>query len=313
MASYIVRRLLLGLVVLFLVTIIIFFLIQLIPGDPAITMLGPQASKEQLEDVRKQLWLDRPLPVQYEHWLLGAIHFQFGQSIYHENIGKAIITRLPITLYYSLIALVFGSVLGIAAGIICAVKRASLLDSLITFFANFGISVPVFWLGALGIYYFGLKLGWLPIQGYISPFDNFWLSIKHAIMPIICLAIPAVAALARQTRSSMLEVLRRDYIRTARAKGLLEKVVVVKHALKNALIPVITLLGLQLGFLFGGSVLVERVFNIPGMGRFLVQGATNKDVPVVQACTLVIALAVVLANLAVDISYSWLDPRIHYN
>jgi len=132
-------------------------------------------------------------------------------------------------------------------------------------------------------------------------------------MPIICLAIPAVAALARQTRSSMLEVLRRDYIRTARSKGLLEKIVITKHALKNALIPVVTLLGLQLGFLFGGSVLVERVFNIPGMGRFLVQGATNKDVPVVQACTLVIALAVVLVNLAVDISYGWFDPRIHYD
>lgn len=313
MASYIVRRLFLGLIVLFLVTIIIFFLIQLVPGDPAVTMLGPQASKEQLEDMRKQLWLDRSLPVQYEHWLSGAFQFKFGQSIYHEDIAKGIITRLPITLYYSLIALVLGSLLGIIAGIICAVKRGSFLDSALTFFANFGISVPVFWLGALGIYYFGLKLAWLPIQGYTSPLDNFWLSIKHAIMPIICLGIPAVAALARQTRSSMLEVLRRDYIRTARSKGLLEKVVIAKHALKNALIPVVTLLGLQLGFLFGGSVLVERVFNIPGMGRFLVQGATNKDVPVVQACTLVIALAVVVVNLAVDISYGWFDPRIHYD
>jgi peptide/nickel transport system permease protein len=312
LASYIVRRLLLGIIVLFLVTIIIFLLIQIVPGDPAITMLGPQASKEQLEDMRKQLWLDRPLPVQYEHWLIGAVHFRFGESIYHENIGKGIVTRLPITLYYSLIALVFGTMLGIAAGIVCAVKRGSTLDSVITFLANFGISVPVFWLGALGIYYFGLKLNWLPVQGYISPFDNFVQSLEHAIMPIICLAIPCVAVLARQTRSSMLEVLHRDYIRTARSKGLLEKVVIIKHALKNALIPVVTLLGLQLGFLFGGSVLVERVFNIPGMGRFLVQGATNKDVPVVQGCTLVIALAVVLVNLMVDISYGWFDPRIHY-
>jgi peptide/nickel transport system permease protein len=277
-------------------------------------ILGLQASEEAVEDLRKELWLDRPLTTQYIHWISGAIHGQFGQSmVYGQDVGSTIVTRLPITLYLSLVALTFGSILGIMAGTICAIRRGEVLDSLITFFANIGIAVPVFWLGALGIYYFGLKLGWLPIQGYISPLDNFWDSIRHAIMPVICLAIPAIASLARQTRSSMLEVLRRDYIRTALSKGLTERVIVIRHTLKNALIPVITLLGLQLGFLIGGSVLVETVFNIPGMGRYLVQGALGKDIPVVQACTLVIALAVVLTNLLVDISYGWLDPRIHYD
>jgi peptide/nickel transport system permease protein len=211
------------------------------------------------------------------------------------------------------VALVLSVVIGIGAGIICAVRRGSILDSVITILANTGISLPVFWLGILGIYLFGLKLGWLPIQGYTSPLDDFWLSLRKIIMPVICLAIPSIAMLARQTRSSMLEVVRQDYIKTAWAKGLAERVIVINHALKNSLIPIVTLLGLQLRLVVSGSVVVETVFNIPGMGRLLVNATFAKDFITVQAITLVIGIVVLLSNLIVDISYGWLDPRIRFD
>ena len=196
---------------------------------------------------------------------------------------------------------------------ICAIRRGGILDFLITLISNFAIAVPVFWLGILGIYLFGLNLGWLPIQGFTSPFDDFWLSIRKSIMPVICMAMPSIAFLARQTRSSMLEIVRQDYIRTAWSKGLRESAIVLKHALKNALIPVVTLLGINLRTLVGGAVLVETVFNIPGMGRLAVTSVINKDFITVQACVLIIAIVVLLGNLIVDISYGWIDPRIRYN
>jgi peptide/nickel transport system permease protein len=220
--------------------------------------------------------------------------------------------RLPITIYLSFLSLILSATIGIVAGIICAIRRGGIIDSLITLFANAGMAIPIFWLGILGIYLFGLHLGWLPIQGYTSPFDDFWLSTKKAVMPVICLAIPAVAMLARQTRSSMLEVVRQDYVRTAWSKGLKERTVVLKHALKNALIPVVTLLGIELRTMVGGAVLVETVFNIPGMGRLMTTAVINKDFIIVQACTLVVAVVVLLANLIVDFSYGWIDPRIRY-
>ena len=228
-------------------------------------------------------------------------------------MGSLIAQRLPITIYLSLLALLLSVVIGISAGIICAVRRGSILDSAITILANTGISLPMFWLGILGIYLFGLKLGWLPIQGYTSPLDDFGLSVRKIIMPVICLAIPSIAILARQTRSSMLEVVRQDYIKTAWSKGLTERVIVVNHALKNALIPIVTLLGLQLRLVVSGSVVVETVFNIPGMGRLLVNATFSKDFITVQAITLVIGIVVLLSNLIVDISYGWLDPRIRYD
>ncbi len=313
MGAFIVRRVLLSIVVLLLITILAFFLLHIMPGDPATIMLGMDVSQERIDSLRSELWLDRPLLVQYGHWLFNAIQGDLGKSVsFREDATGIIADRLPVTIHLSLLSLILSTIIGIAAGIICAIKRGGILDSVITLLANIGIAIPIFWLGILGIYSLGLHLGWLPIQGYTSPFDDLWLSIKKSIMPVICLAIPAIAVLARQTRSSMLEVVRQDYIRTAWSKGLRERSVVLKHALKNALIPVVTVLGIQLRTLVGGAVLVETVFNIPGMGRLLVNSVINKDFIIVQACILVIATVVLLGNLLVDISYGWLDPRIRY-
>jgi len=302
LSAYIIRRLLLGIIVLFVVTIIVFLFVKIIPGDPALTVLGFDATKEQIEALRQELWLDRPTIVQYWHWLTGAIKGDLGQSImYRRDVSSLIAMRLPITLHLAIMAFILSTVLGITAGIICAIRWGKISDSIISLFANVGIAVPVFWLGMLGIYYFGLTLSWLPIQGYTSPFDDFWQSTRQAIMPTICLAIPSIAILARQTRSTMLEVVRQDYIRTARIKGLKERVIIMKHALKNALIPVITLLGVQIGILVGGSVLIENVFNIPGMGRLMVNAMFNQDYMIVQGVVMISALVVVLVNLLVDI------------
>ena len=313
MAAFIVRRILLSLIVLFLVSVFAFLLLHMIPGDPVLTMLGQDASLEQIEMLRKELFLDRPIYEQFGRWLWNAMRGDFGKSIiFRENVVNLIGARLPITMYLSIIAMIFSTFLGIFFGVICAIRRGSVLDQTITVFANLGVTVPLFWLGILGIYLFGLKLGWLPIQGFTSPLENLGLSVRQSVMPIFCLALPGIAIMARQTRSSMLEVTRQDYVRTAWAKGLKERVVVTKHALKNALIPVVTLLGMHLRTLVGGSVLVEQVFNIPGMGRLLVSSVFNKDFVIVQAGTFIIALVVLFANLLVDISYGWLDPRIRY-
>ena len=314
MGVYIIRRLILSILVIWIVTILSFLLMHIMKGDPASIMLGAEASQEQIDSLRHELLLDQPLIVQYGHWLKNVLSGDFGKSLkYQEDVAGLIAKRLPITIYLSLLALVISMVVGIATGVFCAVRRGSFLDSAITILVNAGISLPIFWLGILGIYLFGLKLGWLPIQGYTSPLDDFGLSIRKIIMPVICLSISSIAVIARQTRSSMLEVVRQDYIKTAWSKGLTERVIVFKHALKNALIPIVTLIGLQLRLVVSGSVVVETVFNIPGMGRLLVTATFAKDFISVQAITLVIAIVVLLSNLIVDISYGWLDPRIRYD
>jgi peptide/nickel transport system permease protein len=318
MTTYIVRRLLMALVVLFIVSLIVFFVMRLLPGDPLVIFMGQQAgsgsvSEEQLEHLRVQYGLDKPLPVQYLNWLAGIFQGDLGKSIYyHEDVGKLLLERFPVTLHLGLLAYILSSVGGIALGGLAAIRRGTWIDTLATTIANIGITIPVFWLGIMMIYLFGLKLDWLPIAGYTSPLDDFWLSTKQAVMPVVCLAITGLAYIARQMRSSMLEVIRQDYIRTAWSKGLSERVVINKHALKNSLIPVITLLGIGIGLVFGGSVLVETVFAIPGIGRLLVTSVFAQDYVVVQSGTLVIATAIILANLLVDISYGWLDPRIRY-
>ena len=311
MGAFIVRRLIQTIFVLFLVSLIAFSIMQIIPGDPATIMLGTEASVAQIEALRHELWLDQPLPQQYLHWMTNLLQGNLGQSVlYHESVVSLITTRLPITFHLGLVALLISTLLSIPAGVISAVRRGKWLDSMISVSANLGMAVPIFWLGILGIYIFALNLGWLPVQGYTSPFENFWLNTRQLIMPAVCLAVVPLASLTRQTRSSMLEVIRQDYIRTARSKGLKESAIIIGHALKNAIIPIITLLGLQLRNLVGGSVLVEQVFNIPGMGRLMVTSVFNKDFVVVQGTIMVIAIVVALANLLVDISYGYFDPRI---
>jgi len=299
--------------VIFLVTIISFLLLHIIPGDPVIRVLGMHASQAQVAQLRHELGLDMPIYMQYGNWILNLFHGDFGKSfIYHEDVAKLILERFPVTFYLTFLALTISTIIGIMAGVISGVKRGTFIDSFITLFANIGVAVPTFWLGLLGIYLFGLQLGWLPVEGWTSPLDDFWQSTRQVIMPVAALAVPNIAIVARQTRSSMLETIHQDYIRTATSKGLAQNVVFYKHALRNALIPVVTLLGVTVAFLIGGEVLTETVFNIPGIGRLLVRAALDNDYLIVQGIILIVGVIVVFTNLFVDITYGWIDPRIRY-
>jgi len=270
-------------------------------------------TEEQLNQVRHQFGLDKTLPQQYFDWIIGSLHGDLGTSILNRSpVIQEILRRLPITLHLGILAFIVATIIGIPAGVLCAIRRGGWVDNFVTTLANIGITVPVFWLGILLIYLFALYLKWLPVMGYTSPFNDFWLSTKQLIMPVFCLAIGPIAGNARQARSSMLEVIHKDYIRTAWSKGLSERVIILKHALKNGLMPVVTLSGMSVGTILGGSVLIEQVFNIPGMGRLAVTSVMNQDYPYVQAITLIMAISIVLSNLLVDISYIWLDPRVHY-
>lgn len=306
-----------GVVILLVVTMLVFGAMRFLPGDP-LTLYVAQTqletiSPEQMAVLKHQFGLDKSIPVQYLDWIRGVLKGDFGTSIfYSEKVSKLLAERLPVTFYVGVFAFLLSSIVGISAGVISAVRRGRLLDTVVTVLANLGITTPGFWLGILLIYIFGFKLKLLPVVGYTSPFVDFWLSIKQLIMPVICLAVAPIASLARQTRSSMLEVIRQDYVRTAWSKGLKERIIIRRHALKNGLIPVVTLLGMQVRNIFGGAVLIETVFNIPGIGRLLVQATFGQDYQVVQAGVLVLATVVMLSNLIVDLSYGWLDPRIRY-
>jgi peptide/nickel transport system permease protein len=313
MLSFIARRLIQTFMVLILVSFIVFLLLYLIPGDPARTMLGIEAPAQDVAALRSQLGLDRPMMVQFGGWLLHALQGDLGKSIqFHLPVSHLIAKRLPISIYIGTLALAISTILGVGAGVVSAVRRGTILDQAITVFANTGVAVPVFWLGILGIYLFALRLGWLPVQGYTSPFENLSLSIQQIVMPVLCLAMVPLATLARQSRSAMLEVIQQDYVRTAWAKGLKEKRVILCHALRNALVPIVTVLGISVRYVVSGSVLIETVFNIPGMGRLIVSGVFNKDFILVQGCILIVALAIAITNLAVDISYAFIDARIRH-
>jgi peptide/nickel transport system permease protein len=290
----------------------------MLPGDP-IRMLVTQSesqefTEEQVAKLKHEFGLDRPLPVQYITWIGGIFRGDLGTSILHRApVAQEIIRRLPITLHVGLTAYVIGWFIGVPFGVICAIRRGKFIDTLVTTLSNLGITIPVFWLGVLLIYAFGLYLKWLPVMGYTSPFDNLGLSAKQLIMPVICLCLFPIASMTRQTRSSMLEVMRQDYIRTAWSKGLKERVIIIRHALKNGLIPVLTLSGIGLSMIIGGSVIIETVFNIPGMGRLAVTSVLNQDYPYVQGIILIVASFVMMVNLLVDLTYGWLDPRIRYS
>jgi len=292
---------------------------RLLPGDPLLVYIGQNAdlgnmSPERIEQLRHEFGLDKPVFMQYFDWLGSVVRGDFGTSIfYREKVSTLILERLPITFHLGFLSLILSAILGIASGLLAAIRRGTWIDTLATTIANFGITIPAFWLGILMIYVFGLKLGWLPISGYTSPLDDFWLNTKQIIMPVICLAVFGLAANARQMRSSMLEVIGQDYIRTAWSKGLSERTVILGHALKNSLIPVITVIGMGVGSIVGGSVIVETVFAIPGVGRLLVSSIFDQDYVVVQSVIFFVTVTIVLVNLMIDICYSWLDPRIRYN
>ena len=318
MTAYIVRRLFMALVIIFLVTLIVFFAIRLLPGDPLIIFLGQQATQgnitqEQLEALRVEYGLDKPILVQYGVWMGDLLHGNLGTSIYyHENVGRLMRERFPLTLHLGVLALILNIVVGTLMGLAAAIRRGTWIDTVSTFLANIGVCIPIFWLALLLIYAFGLKLHWLPIAGYTPPTENFWLNSRQIIMPVFCMAIQGLSMTARLTRSSMLEVTRQDYIRTAWSKGLRERTVIMKHALKNGLIPIVTVLGMGIGMVFAGSVIIETIFALPGIGRLLVTSIFAQDYVVIQSGTLVIAMIIILSNLLVEISYVWLDPRIRY-
>jgi peptide/nickel transport system permease protein len=303
--------------VVLIVSLMVFLLMRLLPGDPILMYVASgdlQAiSQEQIAHLKHELGMDRPLLVQYFDWLKNSMQGNLGKSIlYRYDVLEEIGNRLPITLYLGLMAFAIGCIIGPLLGAVSAVRRGKWLDTLVTLIANLGITAPSFWLGAVLIYVFSLYLRLLPVYGYTSPLVDLWKNLQQSIMPIFVLATFPIASAARQTRSSVIEVMRQDYIRTAWAKGLSERAIIIRHVLKNALMPVVTLQGMLLRNIIGGSVIVETVFVIPGMGKLVVDGMISQDYTVVQGVILVVAVVVVVSNLVVDILYGWLDPRIQY-
>jgi peptide/nickel transport system permease protein len=313
MHGYILRRLLLTVPVLFGVTVIVFLVIWLIPGDPAMAILGTYATPENVAKLNHDLGLDRPLPVQYLVWLGNVLSGDFGRSyILHRPVIDEVLDRLFPTLLLAGTALVLSSVFGVLLGIIAAIRQNTWPDKFITVIVLVGISTPSFWLGILLIFWFAVGLTWLPVGGMRDLFGGGGLvdTARHLVLPAVTLAVVAGAVLVRLTRGNMLEVMRQDYIRTARAKGLSEWRVIYKHAFRNAVVNVIPIIGLEAGFLLGGAVYVETVFQWPGIGRMLVSAISTRDILLVQGGVLIVATAYVFINLLADIVQSILDPRI---
>jgi peptide/nickel transport system permease protein len=314
MTAYIIRRVLSLIPVLIGITLLVFLIMQLAPGDPAKIMLGTKATETSLAQLRHELGLDQPMHVQYARWLARVIQGNWGRSIQlKREVLPFLLDRFRNSIYLTLFAAVMACVIGIPVGIFSAVRQYSLGDRASMILVLVGFSVPLFWLGIVLQIVFGLRLGLLPVSGIHSTGrSDFADLIVHLVLPALTLATGATAIIARMTRSSMLEVIRQDYIRTARSKGLSERHVINGHALKNALIPVATVVGMQVGYLLGGDVLVEIVFSYPGIGLAMVNGILARDFPLVQGAILLVAASYALANLGVDLLYAYLDPRIHY-
>jgi len=315
--TFIIRRVLQSVVVLLLVSLLIFLAIRLLPGDPIYLLVFENTlsglGEEEIAQLRHEFGLDRPMPVQYLDWLVGVFRGDLGTSIFtRAPVAKEIFRRLPITFEIGMWSIVLSAVIGVPLGIVSAVRRGQWMDQLVVSLSNVGITIPVFWLGLILMLVFGLHLGWLPVMGYTPLSEDVGMHFRRLVMPVICSSIGSIAAVARQTRSSMLEVIHQDYVRTARAKGLTENVIILKHALSNGLIPVITTIGLSIRGIVGGSTVIETVFSIPGMGRLLVNAVQSQDYAFVQGIILIIAAVVVLANLLIELAYAWADPRIRF-
>ena len=319
LTTYILRRLIQSLIVVLLVTVGVFLIMRMLPGDPVLMYVSMDdynevTSDEELAALRHQFGLDKPLHSQYLDWIGGVVKGDLGTSIFlNVTVLSEIARALPKTMLLGSMAFFTSLLIGIPFGVIAAVRRGKWIDSVVTILSNIGITAPIFWVGIMLIHIFAVSLGWLPSQGYTSILTDPALGIKKLIMPVICLAVFPMSGIARQTRSAMLEVVRQDYIRTAWAKGLSEAVINMRHALRNSIIPIVTLAGMQIRAIFGGQVLIETVFNIPGMGRLAVEGLQNQDYAIVQGVILMIAVTVTTINLLVDLSYGLIDPRIRYS
>ncbi|MBT9258219.1 MAG: ABC transporter permease [Clostridiales bacterium] len=311
MTRYLFRRLLALIPVLLGVSILVFLILHLTPGNPAEVVAGPDAPPETIAAIEKELGLDKPLYVQYFTWISKVLRGDLGKSLRSKQPVAAEIRRtFPVTLQLTVVALALAVIVSIPMGVVSAVRKDTWVDNLVRLLSFLGISVPVFAVGLLLMWVFAYKLRWLPVSGF-KPLTtvNGWV---HIILPALTLGAPTVATVARLTRSSILETLTADYIRTARAKGLRGSAVVYRHALRNALLPVVTVLGLQFGYLLGGAVVTETIFSIPGVGRLSVQAIQTRDFPIVQGAVLVVAYAFVVINLLVDLLYTIIDPRIRY-
>jgi peptide/nickel transport system permease protein len=311
MLTFLGKRLLQLIPTLFFVSVIIFSLQQLLPGDPALIMAGEERDPDVIEQIRHQYRLDQPIPVQYVYWVKGVLSGDLGESMrIHVPVLDLVREKLPVTAQLAAMAIVIALMIGITAGVISAVKKNTIWDYAANAFALWGISTPNFWLGIMLIFLFSVKLGWLPASGYVSLAEDWRASLASTIMPAFVLGNAIAGVLMRHTRSAMLQVLESDYVRTARAKGLLERTVIIKHAMRNALTPVITLGALELGTLLSGAVLTEQIFTIPGFGKLIVDAVFNRDYAVVQGVVLVTATIYITLNLLADIAYILVNPRL---
>jgi peptide/nickel transport system permease protein len=313
MIFYILRRVIVSVPVLFGISIIAFLLVRLVPGDTVTAMLGAQYNEEQAQILRAKYGLDKPLFVQYGIWISNIVQGDFGQSSFtSQPVLEAILERLPVTVELTLISILFALFIAIPLGTWAAIRRNSLPDYAASFFGLLGISVPGFWLGTLFILLLSLKLGWFPSGGFVSFLEDPLENLRHMAMPGIALGTAVSAVVMRMTRSSMLEVVDQEYMKMARAKGVPPRLLVYRHAMKNALIPIVTVIGIQVGYLLGGSVVIEQIFSLPGVGQLALQAITNRDYSLMQGTIMFIATAFVMINLLVDLIYAFLNPKIRY-
>jgi peptide/nickel transport system permease protein len=307
----VVRRLTLLIPLLFIVTIIVFGLILIIPGDPASVILGDQATPEQIATVRERLGLNDPVLVRYGRWLGHVLRGDLGTSLFSSyTVSQAILDRLPVTLSLVGTALLLSVVIGIPAGVVAGSRPGSAIDRILTIGTSAGVAMPNFWLGLVLGLVFGLKLGWFPATGYVKLSDSFTGWLSHVTLPAITLAAASAAELVRQTRAGMVDVMEQDYIRTARSKGLREFTILITHALKNAMVPVITVAGLTVSRLFALSAIVEQIFGLEGVGSLAIRSVFNRDIPMIQGVVLMATVVVLLTNLLVDLSYSYFNPSV---
>jgi peptide/nickel transport system permease protein len=313
MTQYIIRRLIYAVFIVWGCATIVFFLLRLVPGDPVAAMLGREYTPEAAAQIRKNLGLDKPLYAQYYIWMGNVVRGDLGKSIdTRESVTLQIKRALPKTLSITILAFIIGCVVAVPMGVLAALKRDSVFDYVASITTFIGISLPTFWFGIVFILIFAVKFRWFPSVGYVSPSDGLWPWFKHLLLPALAAGVGQAAVLMRFVRAGLLEVMGSDYVRTARAKGLSERQVIVGHAMRTSMIPVVTVAGLSLAGLLGGLVITETVFSISGIGRLLTTAIFAKDYPIVQGVILLITLIFVLANLAVDVLYTFLDPRIRY-